>query len=151
NNEYDFLFATFQQMLRTGRSRLWRVIERAAQHALDIDFMHFSDDPWLHHGSPVHSARHTTASSYPSHIWTEGLLHYYYWTGDTRALEVAKLSGGFLLRFADKRGWVLELTAREAGWVLLAFTELFSATGEEQYRQAARRVAVRILDLTERG
>jgi hypothetical protein len=140
NNEYDFIYATIHQMLRTGQGRLWHLVQRSAQHALDVDFIHYSDDPWLQHGSPAHSAHHTSAASYPSHIWTEGLLHYYYWSGDARALEVAKQSGDFILRYQQKRWWVFEETARESGWAMLALTELFAATGESRYLEGARRI-----------
>lgn len=140
NNEYDFIYATIHQMLRTGQARFWRTIERSAHHALDVDFVHYSDDPWLHHGSPAHSVRHTTASSYPSHIWTEGLLHYYYLSGDTRALDVARQSGEFILRYQKKKWWVFEETARESGWALLALTELYAATGERAFLDGALRI-----------
>ncbi|MCC7519010.1 MAG: hypothetical protein IT578_07490 [Verrucomicrobiae bacterium] len=140
NNEYDFLYAAAHQMLRTGQPRFWRVVRRCARHALDVDFVHFSEDPWLHHGSPAHSADHTTAASYPSHIWTEGLLHWWYLSADERAFDIARKSGDFLLRYLDKRWWVMEATARESGWTLLALAELYAATGEARYRDGARRI-----------
>jgi hypothetical protein len=56
-------------------------------HALYVDQAVFADLTYLR-ASPAHSVNHTTAASYPSHIWTEGLLHYYYLSGDARALEV---------------------------------------------------------------
>jgi hypothetical protein len=148
NNEYDFLFAVLHQMLRTGQSRLWAVAERSARHAMDIDFMHYSDDPWLHHGSPAHCAGHTTAASYPSHIWTEGLLHYYYLSADREALETARLSGAFILRYMDQRWWVFEETARESGWALIALAELYAATGETRFLEGARRIAALVIDGT---
>jgi len=150
NNEYDFLYAAIHQMLRTGQGRVWKMVERSAQHALDVDFVHYSDDPWLHHGSPAHSANHTGAASYPSHIWTEGLLHYYYVSGDARALEVARQSGEFILRYLKKRWWVFEETAREAGWALLALTELFAATGERAFLDGARRIKGFVVEGTEK-
>lgn len=140
NNEYDFLYAAAHQMLRTGQARLWRVIRRSARHALDVDFVHFSEDPWLHHGSPAHSADHTTSASYPSHIWTEGLLHWWYLSADERALDVARKSGDFILRYLDKKWWVMEETARESGWTLLALSELWAATGDARFRDGARRI-----------
>jgi hypothetical protein len=140
NNEYDFLYAAAHQMLRTGQPRFWRVLRRGALHALDVDFVHFSEDPWLHHGSPAHSSDHTTAASYPSHIWTEGLLHWWYLSADERALDVARKSGDFILRYLDKKWWVMEETAREAGWTLLALSELYAATGDARYRAGARRI-----------
>jgi len=149
NNEYDYVYAGILQMLRTGQGRLWREIERAAHHALDIDFVYYSDDPWLHHGSPAHSANHTSAASYPSHIWTEGLLHYYYISGDERALEVAKHSGEFLLKYQAERWHVFEGTARESGWTLLALTELYNATGKRTYLDGARRIKEFIVRGTE--
>ena len=141
NNEYDFIYATLHQMLRTGQGRLWATAERSARHAMDTDFIHYSDDPWLHHGSPAHCAGHTTAASYPSHIWTEGLLLYYYLSADPEALATARHLGEFILHYMDNRWWVFEETARESGWALIALAELYAATGEKRFLDGARRIA----------
>ena len=147
NNEYDVIFSHIHQMYRTGNGKYWPAIQRMVGHALDVDFLDFHDDEWLHHGSPVHSVNHVTASSYPSHIWTEGLLHYYYITHDDRALETARKSGDFLLKYIAERWPVFTLTARESGWPLLALTELFLATREEKYLVGARRIRDALLEL----
>ncbi len=145
NNEYDAIYAFFHQMIRTGDGRLWRIIPRMASHAMETDFLAYQDDEWLCHGSPVHSASHVSSASYPSHIWTEGLLHYYYYSGDERALETARLSGDFILKFLREREWVFTLTAREGGWALFALAELFTATREEKYLEGARKIRAEFL------
>ncbi|CAN5490659.1 hypothetical protein BH09VER1_BH09VER1_51820 [soil metagenome] len=140
NNEYDVIYAFFHQMLRTGDGRYWKAIEKMARHALEVDFLEYHDDEWLCHASPVHSVEHVTASSYPSHIWTEGLLHYYYYSNDVRALTTATLSGDFILKHLDERWWLFTATAREGGWAMVALAELYRATHEEKYLRGGRRL-----------
>lgn len=144
NNEYDALLALCQELLRGGGSpELWRRIGWFTRHAVDVDFVAFSDHPEQHHGTPAHSADHRKAAAYPSHLWCEGLLASYCLTGDDDALDVAIKQGDFILRtFADPaRRAKLWHFSRELGWALLHLAALADLTREARFLQAARELA----------
>ncbi|MDX9862690.1 MAG: hypothetical protein RBS99_17420, partial [Rhodospirillales bacterium] len=136
NNEYDCIHAVAAELMRTGRSDLWNTLRLTARHAIEVDFLHFSDHRWLHRATPAHSARHTTTGAYPSHFWTQGLLEYYCLSGDPDALEIALALGDKTLEnFHDP-----ELRAihwgfnREIGWAVLLLACLVDLTGETRFR-----------------
>jgi hypothetical protein len=135
NNEYDLIHALSIELMRTGRRSIWPTLKAVARHNIEVDFIYHSDDPWQHHGSPTHSANHINSSSYPSHIWTQGLLEYYCLTGDPDALEVAIKLGDTIIRNLEhpqrsKDFWGFN---REIGWALLALVQLAETTGEERF------------------
>lgn len=144
NNEYDLILALGREVLRGNRSpELRQRLRWFARHAIEVDFVRYSDDPNLHHGSPAHSAEHNRASSYPSHLWCEGLLVYYCLSGDDDALETAIAVGDSILRtFADpERHEKLWSFSRELGWALLYLASLADLTGERRFLDCARAVA----------
>ena len=135
NNEYDGIHALCSEIMRNARHDLWKTLRHFARHNIEVDFVWFSDDPWQHYGSPAHSARHNSASAYPSHMWTQGLLEYHCLSGDADALEVAVLLGDTILKnFGDpERGLLLKGFNREVGWPVLALVHLADLTGEERF------------------
>jgi hypothetical protein len=137
NNEYDVIHALCSELMRNQRSDLWTHLRQFARHNIEVDFVHYSDDPWQHHGSPAHSALHNMASAYPSHMWTQGLLEYYCLSGDGDALEVAiKLGDTILRNFQDPvRGQLLKGFNREVGWPILALVHLADLTNEPRFWQ----------------
>jgi hypothetical protein len=136
NNEYDVILCLARECLRGGAAaELWRKLHWFARHAIEVDFIDYSDDPQLHHGSPAHSANHCKASSYPSHLWCEGLLLYYCLSGDDDALQVAVQTGDAILAtFADparrKKLWHF---TREVGWALIYVAYLADITREKRF------------------
>ena len=143
NNEYDLIHALSIELMRTGRRDLWATLHAAARHNIEVDFVAFSDDPWQHHGSPAHSAHHNLASSYPSHLWTQGLLEYHCLTGDPDALEVAIKLGRTIVRNLKDPGRAEDFWGfnREIGWSLLALVQIMELTGDEQCSEQARELA----------
>lgn len=137
NNEYDVIHALCSEIMRQQRDDLWKTLRQFARHNIEVDFVHYSDDPWQHHGSPAHSAHHNMASAYPSHMWTQGLLEYYCLSGDGDALEAAiKLGDTILKNFRDPvRGKLLIGFNREVGWPILALVHLADITGEPRFWQ----------------
>lgn len=137
NNEYDAIHALCSELMRNQRYDLWTHLRQFARHNIEVDFVHYSDDPWQHHGSPAHSALHNMASAYPSHMWTQGLLEYYCLSGDGDALEVAVKLGDTILRnFQDPvRGQLLKGFNREVGWPILALVHLADLTDEPRFWQ----------------
>lgn len=144
NNEHDFTSQAVIQSWRSGRPAAWKSARLAAEHQVDVDFVRKSDDPWKEGGIPAHCAKHTTASVYPSHTWTEGLLQYYCTSGDERALEVAKSLGRNLCKYVEEFPDVLDIESRMPGWALIALDALIEVTGDEHCLNAARALRDRI-------
>lgn len=143
NNEYDLIHAVGVELMRTGQRDLWPLLRALARHQIEVDFVHYSDDPWQHHGSPAHSAYHNLASAYPSHLWTQGLLEYYCLTGDDDALDVSIKLGDTIIRNLDDpvRGPDFWGFNREIGWALLSLVQLEEMTGLPRFGAYADRVA----------
>lgn len=136
NNEYDYPHACFLQYARTGVRRFLDYGLITAEHWMDVDVCHYSKNPLLMGGQWEHSARHMKDSTIvPSHSWVEGLIDYYHFTGNERALETAIGIGENILRLLEtdtyqKSG---ESNARETGWALRSLTALYLETGEERW------------------
>lgn len=135
NNEYDGIHALASELMRTGKPGLWPVLRWLVRHNIEVDFTHYSAEPWLHRISPVHSARHSTSGGYPSHFWTQGLMEYYCLTGDPDVLEVATALGDAIIRFFHdpERGRFYRSFDRENGWALLALVHLYDMTRETRF------------------
>lgn len=143
NNEYDLIHAVSVELMRTGKRDLWPLLRGLARHHIEVDFVHYSDDPYLHHGTPAHSAYHNLSSAYPSHIWTQGLIEYYCLTGDRDALDTSIKLGDTIIRNLDdpvrsRDFWGFN---REIGWALLALVQLEEVTDLPRFRQYADRIA----------
>lgn len=148
NNEYDVILALAREYMRgNANPGLWQKLRWFGRHAIEVDFISYSDHPQLHHGSPAHSANHCAASAYPSHLWCEGLLGYYCLSGDADALETALHVGDFIVdTFADpgRRGKLFKFT-REIGWALLYTATLYDLVREERFLSQSQEFAQLIL------
>lgn len=139
NNEYDFPHAAMLMYARTGLRRMLDYLLVTAQHWMDVDVCHSSDDPLRRGAQIMHSAGHVTGEVAMSHEWVEGLLDYYHQTGEPEALETAVGIGENVLRllelpmFHQKGG----LNARETGWGLRVLVALWKETGEARWMDAA--------------
>jgi len=144
NNEYDVILAMVREIVRGGATpSLLQHTRWFARHAVEIDFISYSDHPELHHGSPAHSAGHCNASSYPSHLWTEGLLAWYCLSGDRDVLDAAIAMGDFIIdTFNDpaRRGKLWNFT-RELGWALMCTASLADITGEERFLTISQEIS----------
>lgn len=147
------------QYARTGERIYYEALEATAWHTMDVDVVHHTTfDPVELGGARIHGNQHVQyhcegiggVSVAPSHMWTEGLLEYYYLSGHPRALEIARGIGECLLRMLD-RGWAMPPYpvswhgARDSGWPLIALTALYEATGEEKWLTACRRIVDALL------
>lgn len=140
NNEYDYPHACFLQYARTGVRRFLDYGLITAEHWMDVDVCHYSTNPLLMGGQWEHSARHIKDSTIvPSHSWVEGLLDYYHFTGNIRALETAVGIGENVLRLLETDTYKTngESNARETGWALRTLTALYIETGEERWLEKA--------------
>jgi len=150
NNEHDFTSQAVIQTWRTGRPAAWKSARLSAEHQIDVDFVRKSDDRWKQGGIPAHCHFHTTAAVYPSHTFTEGLVHYYVTSGDDRALEVAQSLGRNLCMYVEERLEVLEVESRMMGWTLIALAALIEVTHDERCLRAAHRIRSSIQDVVDR-
>jgi len=138
NNEHDYTSQACIQFWRSGRPNAWKGARVAAEHQVDVDFVRKSADLWKEGGIPAHCARHTTASVYPSHTWTEGLLQYYLTSGDARALEVAQSLGRNVCKYVEEALDVMEIEGRMIGWALIALAALVEVTHDARCLHAAQ-------------
>ncbi len=136
NNEYDFPHACALLYARTGQRRFLDYMLTACSHWMDVDICHYSKDPLLLGGQWEHCRRHCLDSIIVcSHQWVEGLLDYYHFTGDERALRTALGIGDNILRLLEtpmyqKSG---EMNARETGWALRSLSALYTETNDEKW------------------
>ena len=143
NNEYDRAHACTLLYALTGERRVFESGLRAAQHWLDVDLCHHSEDPLRRGGLVIHSAHHVSAGVIPSHEWVEGFLDYYHLTGKREALDAATMVAENILRHLEQP-YMREpgaASAREGGWALRALVAMWQQTGEDRYRAEARRLA----------
>ncbi len=150
NNEHDFTAQAATQYWRSNRPKAWLSTRVSAQHQVDVDFVRRSDDPWKVGGIPAHSAGHTTASVYPSHTWTEGLLQYYLTSGDARALEVARSLGRNLCKYVEERIEPLRTESRMFGWALIALNAVVEITQDERCLRCAQTIRDEIAEVVDR-
>lgn len=150
NNEHDFTSQAMIQFWRSGRRNAYRSARVAAEHQIDVDFVRKNPCRWKQGGIPAHCHQHTTASVYPSHTWTEGLLQYYVSSGDDRALEVAQSLGRNLCQYVEERFEAFETESRMPGWGLIALCAIVEITHDERCLRAARTIRDSVAEVFDR-
>ncbi|MDF2962098.1 MAG: hypothetical protein K0S39_3833 [Paenibacillus sp.] len=142
NNEYDFPHAAIHLYARTGTRRFLDYVLTAAEHWLDVDICHFSEDPLKFQGHIMHSVRHATLMPKVCHQWVEGLLDYYHMTGEKSALEAALGVGANVTRILSTPRYKEEggINARESGWALRSLGALYKETGDPRWLESADRI-----------
>ena len=181
NTEYDTGFVAFLQWARSGDLKYFEEACRASVHHRDVDTCHVSSDPGRIGGVYRHSIGHvgeyysyedraapavtlddegfkkrSQSGGVPwgtftvSHTWIDGFLLHYFLTGDRRsfqtAVEVADRYGGEHSRNYDFTN------CRNNGWHLILTMEMYRATGDPFYLNAAHIIVERTLDRqTEEG
>ena len=141
NNEDDcMVYYPLQQFLRTGHTYTWDYGKEAARHYMEVDFCEWSPEERQRGGLIPHTGNHFFGCVYPSHQWAEGLLAYYYLSGDERAKKA-------VIGCADNHVWwtynKIELVCcdgREAGMPLVNFAAAYRLTGDYKYIEAARHI-----------
>lgn len=136
NNEYDYPHSCALQYARTGVRRYLDYLFVAAQHWMDVDVCHYSDNPLYIGGQWEHTAQHCkNGVMVCSHEWVEGLLDYYHFSGDERAYETAVGIGDNVLKLLDTPMYANagEANARETGWALRTLTALYVETNDTKW------------------
>ena len=145
NNEYDYPHAMYMMYARTGIRRMLDYGNTAVSHWMDVDICHYSANPLYVNGQWEHTRRHnggTEDGTFSrgimacSHEWVEGLLDYYHFTGDERALDAAIGIGDNVLGLLDTPEYqgLGEISARETGWALRSLTALYVETHDEKWK-----------------
>ncbi len=141
NNEDDaVVFFPLQHFLRTGHTYAWDYGKEAARHYMEVDFCEWSTDPRQDGGLIPHAANHFIGNVYPSHQWVEGLIAYYYMSGDERAKNAVLRSADNHVWWAHHKTRVLCSDGREAGMPLVNFAAAFRLTHDQKYIRAARHI-----------
>lgn len=143
NLEYDTAQVLALGYLASGDRRYFDSMVAAARHFMDVDTIHYqADEPsWVgmnHPKNPLHFS-FALGGVDLGHTWTEGLLSYYYLTGDERGLDAARGIADYLVhrtRSGPRQG-----NPRQFGWPQIALVAVYEASGEARYKDAARHYA----------
>lgn len=143
NNEYDVIWTLGGEIMRSGNRDLLVSLRWFARHAIEVDFVHYSDHFVKHRTTPPHCARHTTAGAYPSHFWTQGVLQYYALTGDEDALVFARAICDKIIEMFDDPAMRARLwhPTRELGWALLSLASLIEFDPDPRYIKLGQEIA----------
>ncbi len=115
----------------------------AARHFMDVDGIHYQHEHpnWVgmnHPKNPLHFTFEIGGVDL-GHTWNEGLLSYYYLTGDERGREAALGIADYLekrIRAGGVRG-----NPRQWGWPQIALAAAYGATLDQRYRAGAEAYA----------
>jgi hypothetical protein len=148
NNEYDVPHALFLLYARHGERRFLDAVVAAAEHWVDVDIVHASDDPLRIGGHIEHSADHATGTITPSHQWVEGLLDYYHLTNDRAGFDCAISIGENILQALalPKFQTPGAFSVRETGWALRALTALYNETFEQRWLDCCEAIIDQYMD-----
>jgi len=141
NNEDDVnVFFPLQHFLRTGQTYAWDYGKEAARHYMEVDFCEWSTDPRQRGGLIPHTGNHFIGNVYPSHQWSEGILAYYYLTGDERARNVVIAVGDNYIYWAFNLIEAVACDGREAGMPLINLAAAYRLTHDAKYIEAAKHI-----------
>lgn len=141
NNEDDLIVLfPLLHYLRTGHTYAWDYGKEAARHYMEVDFCEWSPDPHQRGGLIAHTGQHFIGCVYPSHQWAEGLLAYYYLSGDERARKaVIGCADNCVWWTYNKTGMVC-CDGREAGMPLVNMAAGYRLTRDPKYVKAAKHI-----------
>lgn len=142
NLEYDTAEVLALTAVGSGDPELFDAAVAAARHYGDVDVIHASPSrpEWVgmnHPKNPLHFSFQLGGPDL-GHTWAEGLVDYYYLTGDERGLAAARGIADYLVGRVQNP---LRGNPRQWGWPQIALLAVYEATGEPQYLDAAKRYA----------
>jgi hypothetical protein len=170
NNEPTIDFMLWTNFMRTGEADYYYAAQNMSKHTMDVDNIHWpkkrkfvgdindaidwwnfkeerASTPYLGIGRR-HGDEHWSALL-SAHVWIQGWIASYYITGDTRALEVAKMTGDtYINKIWGDHG----LRGRRLYLSILNLVELYDATKLEKYKiELDERVELLLSLQTEQG
>lgn len=145
NLEYDTTQAFALAYAATGDRDFHTAMTTAARHFMDVDRIHAApascDCAGMTHPRVARHFNFDLGEPDLGYAWTEGLVSYFYLTGDERALEAVRGIADYLVRRTPPEGAVL--APRQWGWPQIALISAYEATGSVRYKKAARTYARR--------
>jgi hypothetical protein len=139
NLEYDMTQVLALAYAATGERAYYDGMVAAARHFTDVDHIYYAHGRssfvgMNHPKNPLHFTFELGGVDL-GHTWTEGLLSYYYLTGDARSLDAARGIADYLVQ--RLRGLLMISNPRQFGWPQIALVAAYEATGDERYKAAA--------------
>lgn len=152
NNEYDYPYYAYLLFARNGVRRFFDYFRVSAQHMMDIDICHYSEDKFRENGLIEHSRLHNTGNVTLSHEWLTGLIAYYHATGDLYAKKCFMDMGENILLNLERPVYNegFEINARETGWALKALVSLYQETYDKKYLDACEKIVVHFVKWKEK-
>lgn len=158
NSEYDHHHGFALEYLRGGESRWWNEFEKTARMYADVVVIHHEEPgsrpqrggPRHHNATalwmPSHErqawiADHTRQGADSGHSWAEGVVDYWFLTGEPWAEEVAREMADWYVRIVAQNRYGAGGQERGPGWALIALSALAGATNDERVLAAGQTVA----------
>jgi hypothetical protein len=141
NNEDDCnVYFPLEHFLRTGHTYAWDYGKETARHYMEVDHCEWSTDPRQHGGLIPHTGNHFIGCVYSSHQWVEGILAYYYMSGDERAKKAVIGCADNHVWWAYNQTHTVCCDGREAGVPLVNMAMAYKLTGDKKYIEASRHI-----------
>jgi len=149
SGHYDWPYGLLLQYLRTGDYAFFSLGAEMVRHRMDIDQYHTErGSPWLANFQKNEFGNHDRDEDpwepNPSHTWIQGLLLYYYLTGDIKsrdtALDVGRATEYYWTHGVDDNGKGGSDEIRIQGWSIENFLALYYLTNQRHYLDFAQKV-----------
>ncbi len=144
NNEgMDLCYTLWQYFARTGQRKYWTVAEANSEHVEDVDTIHTHPTRKGSVGrGHYHNMLHWSGGPSPSHTHVHGWLLHYFFTGNRRAIDVAREAVDATVGRQELSGVLSNRSAqlrREFTSPLASLWAFYETTWEERYGDCARR------------
>ncbi len=142
NLEYDIILGAIVQYARTGKRVYFNESDIMAWHFMDMDILHASNSELNEKGQHMHFTDHAKGEIHAGHGTVEGLWHYYMFTGEPRAKDVATGIADWFSKIAAYKNFLdfRDDEERTIGWALKALVSSWRATGNPRYKLAAQMI-----------
>jgi hypothetical protein len=148
HHEYDTMHSLLTHFARTGDRDYFREGGLAARHYADVDIDQVTGMPRFH-GYQDTADRHVeTFGMEWGHIFADGLVDHYLFTGDRRSLRAATRVADACARETVDALELLQGSERNVGLPLLALLRVYELTGDEEHLAAAKRLADAVADFS---
>lgn len=158
NSEYDHHHGFATEYLRSGDLRWWNEFEKTARTYADVVVIHHEvPGGYPQRGGPHHHnstalwmpsdprqgwvADHTHHAADSGHAWAEGMVDYWFLTGEPWAGEVVREMADWYVQIVAQNRYGAGGQERGPGWALVALSALARATNDPRVLAAGQSVA----------